>query len=605
MRITNKANKMKAPDRISLAAMSRDHDRVLLRGDSSQLDFQHSPTLEELTDCLCFSPGDGRIWLNDQRMQLIHTSSFGTMRRELIDTIGMDKARGLLTRTGYVSGNRDADLVRQRWSKADPASIFGAGTQLHGLEGAVKVEPIHFEFDTEKGVYEGEFLWHHSTEDEEHIAAYGIGSEPACWMELGYAMGYVSGLVGSLVVFREVECRAMGHSVCRVLGKSAEQWSDVEEDMYYLNVSANERTGHAKKAVTVPKPHEQPQDETGDQDEPRMIGVSAAFAAASHGLRKVAGTQATVLFSGETGVGKELFASMLHSLSNRRNGPFVAFNCAAVPENLMEAELFGVERGAFTGAVQSRAGRFERAEGGTLFLDEIGTLSLEGQSKLLRALQERVVERVGGSESVTVDVRVVAATNVDLREAVERGDFRSDLFYRLNVFPIALPPLRERRDDIPLLINHYFQHFCQLHGRDLTGITQKATRALLNYEFPGNIRELQNLIERGVIDAEEGGPVDLHNLFRNEPIPKTMLYSVTSAGALANRQSQSETLNETSMLERIARMTGETEQISIDRLEQTLLQEAVALANGNLSEAARRTGLSRAQLAYRLKKAGT
>ncbi|WP_428240798.1 sigma 54-interacting transcriptional regulator [Gynuella sp.] len=589
---------MDYPDRISLASMSRQSQSAANDTDSQHINIQQqlqqTPTLEDLTECLRFSPGDGRIWLNDQRMQLIHTSSFGVLRREIIEAFGIKRARGIMTRTGYASGARDAELIRKRWPGAELTSVLIAGTQLHALEGAVQVETLNIDVDAKKGHYEGEFLWHHCTEDEEHIATYGIGSEPACWWELGYAMGYVSGLVGSLVIFREVECRAMGHSVCRIIGKTAKHWGNIDEDMAYLNASGPQPPKEPRQEIYLPS------DSAHDPviNEPQMIGASAAFTAASHSLKKVAPTQATVLLSGESGVGKELFATMLHRMSPRSHQPFVAFNCAAIPENLIEAELFGVEKGAYTGAVQQRAGRFERADGGTLFLDEIATLSLEGQSKLLRALQEKEIERVGSSKAIKVDVRVVAATNVDLREAVECGEFRSDLFYRLNVFPILLPPLRERRDDLPLLINHFFHHYCRLHDRTLSGITQKATQALLHYDFPGNIRELQNIIERGVIDADNENPVDLHNLFRNEPIPKSVLYSVNSGGALSNTL-QNKT--ETSELSFSNLFTGK-ESISIDALEQQILQQAVKTAGGNLAEAARRVGLTRAQLAYRLKK---
>ena len=580
--------------RISLADMAKSNQKILLKGSSRELDGQHAPTVEELTECLFFSPGDGRIWLDDQRMLLIHSSSFGLLRREMIDSLGLDKSRDILTRTGYLSGLRDAELIQKRWPDSDPASIFTAGTHLHGLEGVVKVETIHFEFDTEKGLYDGEFLWHHSSEDEEHIAAYGIGSSPACWMELGYAIGYVSGLVGSLVIFREVECQSMGHSVCRVIGKSAELWGDIREDIRFLNVTANEieNTTQADPKLNEMEP-------SSPEDQLRMIGVSAAFTAATHSLKKVAPTNATVLFTGESGVGKELFASMLHKFS-RQTGPFLAFNCAAIPENLMESELFGVEKGAFTGATMSRPGRFERANGGTLFLDEIGNLNLAGQSKLLRALQEREIERVGGISPIKVNVRVIAATNVDLRKAVERGEFREDLFFRLNVFPIHLPPLRERKADIPLLINHFYHHFCALHCKSPSGMTQTARRALFNYAFPGNIRELQNLMERGVISSEEGEPIDLHHLFRNEFIPDEIIYSVNDQGNLSHSKTKTEPTS--SLLEHISQFVGTKDSIDIEMLERNLLQEAVDNAQGNLSEAARRVGLSRPQLAYRLKK---
>ncbi|RBO85948.1 sigma-54-dependent Fis family transcriptional regulator [Marinomonas aquiplantarum] len=579
--------------RISLADMAKGSSNVLLKGSSKELKGQAYPSLDDLTECLSFSPGDGRIWLEDQRMILLHSSSFGLLRQELIDSIGLDNSRDILTRTGYLSGIRDAELIRKRWPDAEPAAIFEAGTRLHGLEGLVKVETVHFEFDTEKGLYDGEFLWHHSTEVEEHIAAYGLGSAPVCWMELGYAIGYVSGLVGSLVVFREVECQSMGHSVCRVIGKSVELWDSVEDDIRFLNVSSKD----SPKA-----PNSTPEFEsvttTEFTEETTMIGVSAAFSAANHALQKVAPTSATVLFTGESGVGKELFASMLHQFS-RQIGPFIAFNCAALPENLLESELFGVEKGAFTGASHSRPGRFERANGGTLFLDEIGTLNLAGQSKLLRALQEKEIERVGGISPIKVNVRVVAATNIDLKAAVKRGEFREDLFFRLNVFPIHLPPLRERKADIPLLVDHFYRHFCQLHQRSPTGFTQNARRGLFNYDFPGNIRELQNLIERGVIASEEHELIELHHLFRNEAIPEEVIYSINQQGALSQAQAMQDSHD---VLTQVSQFVAGETSLDLEALELNLLQQAVDSAQGNLSEAARRVGLSRPQLAYRLKK---
>ena len=564
------------------------------RGDSTQLAEGNSPTLAELTECLFFSPVDGRIWLNDQRMLLLHSSSFGALRREIIDRQGLEQTRGLFTRTGYLSGARDARLIRERWPDADAAAIFSAGTRLHTLEGMTKVEPLHFKFDADSGFYEGEFLWHHSCEADEHIAAYGIGQDPVCWTELGYAIGYVSGLFGRLVIFREVECRGMGHETCRVVGKTAEQWGDVEQDLSYLTASPTHAPFRQHQA-----PAPAPQDDNELSSGPKPIGASAAFNAATLALQRVAPTPATVLFSGESGVGKELFARQLHQYSPRHQAAFVALNCAAIPDNLIEAELFGVERGAYTGATHSRPGRFERAHGGTLFLDEIASLSLPGQGKLLRALQEREIERVGGGQPIKVDVRVVAATNVDLRKAVAAGDFREDLFYRLNVFPITLPPLRERRDDIPLLINAFLRRFCKDYARKPAGLTMRALKVLLRYDFPGNVRELQNLVERGLIASEDGQAIDLVHLFRNEPIPQE-LYSLDNNGSLAAiNQNPSGTQPRAALLETLSRLE---QGFSIEGLESRLIDEALQHSAGNLAAAARLLGLSRAQFAYRLKK---
>lgn len=316
-------------------------------------------------------------------------------------------------------------------------------------------------------------------------------------------------------------------------------------------------------------------------------------------MQRVARTPATVLISGESGVGKELFARQLHQLSQRHAGPFIALNCAAIPDNLIESELFGVERGAFTGATHSRPGRFERAQGGTLFLDEITCLSMAGQSKLLRVLQERVVERVGGVQEIKVNVRVVAATNIDLRKAVADGEFREDLFYRLNVYPIALPPLRERRDDIPLLINAFLKRFCLEYGRTSAGLTIRALKVMLRYDFAGNVRELQNLIERGLIASEEGQPIDLIHLFRNERLPEDS-YSLDDHGSLNNVESHPANGATTpALLQTLSRLE---EDFSIDSLECRLIREALQQSAGNMAAAARLLGLSRAQLAYRLKK---
>ena len=557
------------------------------------------PTVADLSECLFFSPGDGRIWLQDQRMMLLHSDALGSLRRELIDSIGLDQARGLLTRAGYVSGARDAQMVRQQWPDADPTSTALAGTRLHALEGSVKVELVHASYDAVTGAYDGEFIWHNAIEDDEHIAAYGVGGSPACWMQVGYATGFVSTLFGRLVVFREVNCRSSGDAHCRVFGKSAELWGDVQQDLRYLNVqsfvgSTASDSGSAPIADLTAFVAANP------GPDPTMVGASSSFNAACHMLRRVAPTTATVLFTGESGVGKEMFASTLHRISPRVDQPFVAINCAAIPETLMESELFGVERGAYTGAGTLRAGRFERANGGTLFLDEVGTLSFVAQGKLLRALQEGEVERVGGTKTIPVDVRVIAATNVDLRQAVREGHFREDLFFRLNVFPIHLPPLRDRRDDIPLLMSHFLAHYNRRHHRNVAGFSQAAVKAMYNYAFPGNIRELQNLVERGVILVGDGEAIEVHHLFSSgESLAQDVL-------SLAWREDGPTTLN----LRGAGRAPDEpTAPVTapggtLEQAELALLRQAIRRSGGNLSAAARDLGVSRATVAYRAKKFG-
>jgi formate hydrogenlyase transcriptional activator len=219
--------------------------------------------------------------------------------------------------------------------------------------------------------------------------------------------------------------------------------------------------------------------------------------------RMVAPTDSTALIYGETGTGKELFAGLIHELSRRRAGPFIRLNCAAVPEGLLESELFGHEKGAFTGAIAQRMGRFEAANRGTLFLDEIGDVPSSLQPKLLRVLQEREFERLGSARTVRVDVRVIAATNRDLSELITEQMFRADLFYRLNVFPITLPPLRDRREDIPSLVRHFVRNAAARMQRPILTIPDEAMQTLIDHDWPGNVRELQNVIERGVILSED------------------------------------------------------------------------------------------------------
>jgi formate hydrogenlyase transcriptional activator len=224
-----------------------------------------------------------------------------------------------------------------------------------------------------------------------------------------------------------------------------------------------------------------------------------------HNLEQVAPTEATVLIHGETGTGKELLARAVHDRSWRKDRPLVKVNCGSIPSGLVESELFGHEKGAFTGATQRRIGRFELANGGTIFLDEVTELPIDTQVKLLRVLQEGEFERVGSNQTLKVDVRVIAATNRNLKEVVQNGTFRSDLFYRLNVFPLEVPSLRERKDDIPLLVNFFLSKFGKKLGKEVRGVSQRTMEGLINYSWPGNVRELQNVVERGVVLA--GGPI--------------------------------------------------------------------------------------------------
>ncbi len=250
----------------------------------------------------------------------------------------------------------------------------------------------------------------------------------------------------------------------------------------------------------------------------QIVGVSPKMMKVFEAMDMVIDSRATVLIQGDSGTGKELVARAIHVNSPRKNGTFVKINCAAMPETLMESELFGHEKGAFTGAIKTTDGRFYQANGGTLLLDEISEMSQQMQAKLLRVLQEREFERVGGKDTIKVDIRIIATTNRDLKEAIKKEEFREDLYYRLNVFPIYLPNLVERKGDVPLLMDHFLKHFCEEYSKDIKGINDAATDRMVKYQWPGNVRELENKLERAVILCNEPTIGMKHLFFEDEDL---------------------------------------------------------------------------------------
>ncbi len=295
-------------------------------------------------------------------------------------------------------------------------------------------------------------------------------------------------------------------------------------------------------------------------------------------VERVAPTNSTVLIGGESGVGKDLIARAIHQNSRRASGPFIKINSTAIPDTLFESELFGFERGAFTGALASKPGKFELADKGTLFLDEIGDVPAPIQVKLLRVLQEREFERLGGTKTLKVDVRMIAATNRDLRAALEEGTFREDLYYRLNVVPIDIPPLREHKEDIPDLVNHFLARFAADNEKEIESITPAALNVLMGYHWPGNVRQLENMVERAVALAS-GDVIDVNDVHLDSAQGKGAAASAASDNFLP------------------AGMT-------LEQWEDNLIREALRRANGNKSQAARLLGLSRNALRYRLGKIG-
>ena len=316
---------------------------------------------------------------------------------------------------------------------------------------------------------------------------------------------------------------------------------------------------------------------------PGVIGRSAPMVALTQMIETVAPSGATVLITGETGTGKEVVARAIHQTSPRRNQRFVALNCSAIPENLLEAELFGHARGAFTGAVATRQGRIEQADRGTLFLDEVGTMAMSLQQKLLRVLQEREFERVGENRTIKVDVRVLAATNSDLQKMVQDGSFREDLYYRLNVIPLTLPPLRERKEDVPLLVQHFIRKVIQRDGQPPGApevlVSQDAMRRLMAYAWPGNVRQLENAVERALILRGARPQIDVQDL-----PPEVQSVAVESAPSL---DLPDEGVDLPSL---------------VSRIERDLIARALSRSSGNRADAARMLGLKRTTLVEKLKR---
>lgn len=549
----------------------------------------HYPESSDLHKLLRFAAEDGLIWLGEHRMLLLHAGALSELRKELINSLGQEQARRILTRMGFASGVRDAELARRTRGLEDLEDAFVVGPQLHMLEGCAKVEPVSLVINPETGEFDAEFIWRHSWEAEAHVQAFGEVDHPACWMMIGYASGYTSAFMGRFILFREVECSATGADHCRIIGRPVDQWPDADELRPYFEADSivgrllelREEIEIMRRSISCPR------------RTPDLIGNSAGFKHAYDLVARAAATTVTVLLLGETGVGKERFARTLHEMSARSTAPFVAVNCAALPDELIESELFGVERGAFTGAHASRAGKFERADGGTLFLDEVGELPLPAQAKLLRVLQEGEIERLGDERTRKVNVRLVAATNVDLQQAVSAGTFRRDLYYRLNVYPVTIPPLRERTADIPALAEAMVRRFETLHSKRLASISDKAMRALKTHAWPGNVRELENVLERGVILAPPNGLIEVEHLFLGTAPESSTQHRLGESGQL-EAQHGAETLD----LPGAVLDAG----VNLEAFEQTLLERAVERAGGNLAAAARLLGMTRPQLTYRLKK---
>jgi len=454
----------------------------------------------DLRELLEFDPRGGRIKFAGQRALLLDAVALGLLRTELIATLGVTAARSILSRFGYAHGWRTAESIRRELPWDDERDWRRAGGRLHTLQGLVRVEPV----PTHGGEQLfAEALLVDSYEAEQHLLHLGRADEPVCWTLVAFAAGYMSYANGREIVCREVTCVGRGDAVCRLEGRFKEE--DHGEPMPYekgpLDASLEKVAASLKQSEKALAQQQRRLVRAAGTGEDGEVARSEPMRRALDLARRVAGVDSTVLVTGESGVGKERVAALVHAHSARAAGPYVTVDCGAVTETLLESELFGHARGAFTGATSDRVGLFEAANKGTLLLDEVGEMSLGMQAKLLRAIQELEVRRVGESSTRKVDVRVVAATNRDLGAEVEAGRFRKDLYYRLKVVEIRVPPLRERPEDLLPLARALLAGISQRMGKRVTGLSPRAADQLQRHAWPGNVRELENALERAAAIA--------------------------------------------------------------------------------------------------------
>jgi two-component system, NtrC family, response regulator HydG len=492
-------------------------------------DLDHKELLE-------LDPEGGLIRFAGQRALLIDAVAMGLLRKYLIENFGSTAARTVLTQFGFAHGYRMAEAMKSEFKWETDEDWRRAGTRIHTLEGLFRVEP-----GSDGPLSKGGVMLVASYEAEQHLLHSGRSDVAVCWTISGLTSGYLSRSSGKEIYVLEDRCLGKGDAACHLIGRTREEWGDehAEELVFFdakrleecLDVSLQRVTETLKAAERKLREHRRALVRVApDVVEPLgIVAQSSAMRQVVDLARRVAKVDSTVLITGESGSGKERIARLVHDESTRAAGAFIAVNCGAIAETLLESELFGHARGAFTGATQDRPGLFEAANGGTLLLDEVGEVSPGMQVKLLRTLQEREVRRVGENKNRRVDVRVLAATNRDLAHGVAGGAFRQDLYYRLKVVELHVPPLRERRDDILPLGRVLLTDAAARMKRKIAGLAPSAADQLLRYEWPGNVRELENAMERAVALAR-GNRVELEDL--PEEVRQAFPNPVATAGAV-------------------------------------------------------------------------
>jgi two-component system, NtrC family, response regulator HydG len=464
------------------------------------------------------NPEGGIIRFAGARAIVVDTVAMGLLRKYLVQNFGFTAARTVLTRFGFAHGWRMAETIRDRFEWEDDESWRKAGCRLHTLEGLFRVQPGCDDALSPEGSVLVE-----SYEAEQHLLQFGRAEVPVCWTISGLISGYLSRTEGEETLVIEERCLARGDAACHLKARTQAKWGEERTDdltVYgserleeCLDISLNQviETLRETEAKLHSRRRQLVQVASEEEAPGGIVAKSRVMRHAVELARRVAAVDSAVLITGESGAGKERIARLIHECSPRATGPFIAVNCGAITDTLLESELFGHLRGSFTGAAHDRPGLFEAANRGTLLLDEIGDVSPDMQVKLLRVLQEHEIRRVGDNKSRVVDVRVLAATNRDLAGRIAAGHFRQDLYYRIKVVDIAVPALRERRADILALARLLLEDMAHRLKRPITGITPEAADQILRYEWPGNVRELENAMERAVVFAR-GSRIELADL---------------------------------------------------------------------------------------------
>jgi DNA-binding NtrC family response regulator len=453
---------------------------------------------------------DGALSFRGRRVVLHDTHAVAQLRKDLIDMVGLVPARKILTRFGFAWGQADAGAMKRVFNWDSREELLRAGPVLHTIQGGTKAVVRSLRLDADSSVHM-EVDWDNSSEVDEHLQAFGHADYPACWMQCGYASGFASYCLERDVIFVEDRCRAKGDKICRATGRDRESWgSRIDDYLQYfetedIQAKIAELTAELRRKTRELEHQETRLLELETFIPPGIAEVcSTSFRKVLDLATRVARFDSSVLITGESGVGKEVLARYIHDNSPRSKGEFVAVNCGALPETLLESELFGHRSGSFTGAVRDRKGLFEQANGGTIFLDEIGEISPALQVNLLRVLQEREIRRIGENVPRRIDVRVLAASNRDLEQEIKDGTFRDDLYYRLRVVEVCIPPLRERPEDVLPVARFIVKKLATKLDIPHLRFDADCIEYLQRYSWPGNIRELENALERAAVLSEDG-----------------------------------------------------------------------------------------------------